>query len=102
MIEPDDRITPAYAKEDGVDFVPMKTWKAFLVQLLNSWCTTCDYVLLTYTLEKHYVSFAFCRSSHEMHSVDLAAYWLMQDCLPLSNMDNQTYIGLELQKQTYR
>ena len=25
----------AYTKEDGVDFVPMKTWKAFLVQLLN-------------------------------------------------------------------
>ena len=34
-IEPDDRTTPAYTKEDGVDFVPMKTWKAFLVQLLN-------------------------------------------------------------------
>ena len=32
---PDDRKTPAYAWEDGVDFVPMKTWKAFLVQLLN-------------------------------------------------------------------
>lgn len=32
---PDDRQTPAYAREDGVDFVPMKTWKAFLVQLLN-------------------------------------------------------------------
>ena len=32
---PDDRRTPAYAREDGVDFVPMKTWKAFLVQLLN-------------------------------------------------------------------
>ena len=35
MIEPDDRITPAYTREDGVDFVPMKTWKAFLIQLLN-------------------------------------------------------------------
>lgn len=35
VFEPDDRITPAFAKEDGVDFVPMKTWKAFLVQLLN-------------------------------------------------------------------
>ena len=35
LFEPDDRITPAFAKEDGVDFVPMKTWKAFLVQLLN-------------------------------------------------------------------
>ena len=32
---PDNRRTPAYAREDGVDFVPMKTWKAFLVQLLN-------------------------------------------------------------------
>lgn len=24
---PDDRETPAYAKQDGVDYVPMKTWK---------------------------------------------------------------------------
>ncbi len=32
---PDDRTTPAYTREDGVDYVPMKTWKAFLVQLLN-------------------------------------------------------------------
>ena len=32
---PDDRKTPAYAKQDGVDFIPMPTWKAFLVQLLN-------------------------------------------------------------------
>ena len=32
---PDDRETPAYRLQDGVDFVPMKTWKAFLVQLLN-------------------------------------------------------------------
>ncbi|MBE6014207.1 MAG: carbon starvation protein A [Lachnospiraceae bacterium] len=32
---PDDRMTPAYAKADGVDFVPLKTGKAFLVQLLN-------------------------------------------------------------------
>ncbi len=32
---PDDRKTPAYAKRDGVDFLPMPTWKAFLVQLLN-------------------------------------------------------------------
>ena len=35
VFAPDDRRTPAYVKEDGVDFVPMKTWKAFLVQLLN-------------------------------------------------------------------
>ena len=32
---PDGRKTPAYTRQDGVDFVPMKTWKAFLVQLLN-------------------------------------------------------------------
>ena len=32
---PDDRKTPAYTKQDGVDFLPMPTWKAFLVQLLN-------------------------------------------------------------------
>ena len=31
----DDRETPAIAANDGVDCVPMKTWKAFLVQLLN-------------------------------------------------------------------
>lgn len=31
----DDRQTPAIAVNDGVDCVPMKTWKAFLVQLLN-------------------------------------------------------------------
>ena len=32
---PDDRQTPAIAFNDGVDCVPMKPWKAFLVQLLN-------------------------------------------------------------------
>lgn len=32
---PDDRETPAIAINDGVDCVPMKTWKAFLVQFLN-------------------------------------------------------------------
>ncbi len=31
----DDRLTPAMQSPDGVDRVPMKTWKAFLVQLLN-------------------------------------------------------------------
>nr|WP_330379695.1 carbon starvation protein A [Butyrivibrio sp. AE2032] len=35
IFSPDDRTTPAYTKQDGVDFIPMKTWKAFLVQLLN-------------------------------------------------------------------
>ncbi len=32
---PDDRQTPAYALQDGVDYVPMPTWKVFLIQLLN-------------------------------------------------------------------
>ena len=32
---PDDRETPAYARQDGVDYIPMPTWKTFLVQLLN-------------------------------------------------------------------
>ena len=32
---PDERKTPAFTKQDGVDFIPMPTWKAFLVQLLN-------------------------------------------------------------------
>ena len=31
----DGRQTPAVAINDGVDCVPMKTWKAFLIQLLN-------------------------------------------------------------------
>ena len=32
---PDDRTTPAVAINDGVDCVPIKTWKALLIQLLN-------------------------------------------------------------------
>jgi carbon starvation protein CstA len=35
VFAPDGRQTPAYAKQDGVDFIPLPTWKAFLVQLLN-------------------------------------------------------------------
>ena len=31
----DDRQTPALVHGDGVDFVPMPVWKAFLIQLLN-------------------------------------------------------------------
>lgn len=31
----DDRPTPAIASPDGIDRVPIKTWKAFLIQLLN-------------------------------------------------------------------
>ena len=35
VFAPDGRRTPAVAVNDGVDCVPMKPWKAFLVQLLN-------------------------------------------------------------------
>ena len=35
VFEPDDRMTPAIAIIDGVDYVPMPTWKVFLIQLLN-------------------------------------------------------------------
>ena len=35
IFAPDDRQTPAIAVNDGVDCVPLKRWKAFLVQLLN-------------------------------------------------------------------
>jgi carbon starvation protein CstA len=30
-----DRKTPAYTMEDGVDFVPLKPWRIFLIQVLN-------------------------------------------------------------------
>ncbi len=29
------RITPAVSKADGVDFIPMPTWKVFMIQFLN-------------------------------------------------------------------
>ena len=32
---PDGRDTPAIAVNDGVDFVPMPTWKVFMIQVLN-------------------------------------------------------------------
>jgi len=32
---PDERKTPAYTKNDGVDFVPMPKWKNTLINLLN-------------------------------------------------------------------
>jgi len=35
VFRPDERPTPAAARPDGVDYVPMKTWRVFLVQLLN-------------------------------------------------------------------
>lgn len=35
VFRPDGRETPAIASPDGVDRVPMKKWRSFLVQLLN-------------------------------------------------------------------
>lgn len=35
VFAPDDRVTPAVSENDGVDFMPVKTWKALLIQLLN-------------------------------------------------------------------
>ena len=35
IFAPDDRKTPAIAINDGVDCVPMRKWRAFLIQLLN-------------------------------------------------------------------
>ena len=32
---PDDRETPAFSKQDGVDYVPMRGWKNALINLLN-------------------------------------------------------------------
>lgn len=32
---PDDRKTPAFTKQDGVDYVPMPKWKNSLINLLN-------------------------------------------------------------------
>lgn len=32
---PDDRTTPAVSNMDGVDFLPMSTWKIFMIQFLN-------------------------------------------------------------------
>lgn len=35
IFHPDNRKTPAYTQNDGVDFVPLKLWKSYLIQLLN-------------------------------------------------------------------
>lgn len=35
IFNPDDRKTPAVEVNDGVDCVPISTWRAFLIQLLN-------------------------------------------------------------------
>lgn len=32
---PDDRVTPAVAKADGLDFIALPNWKVFMIQFLN-------------------------------------------------------------------
>ena len=32
---PDNRPTPAYRLQDGMDYIPMPTWKIFMIQFLN-------------------------------------------------------------------
>ena len=35
IFAPDDRKTPALTKTDGVDYIPLPTWKIFMIQFLN-------------------------------------------------------------------
>lgn len=35
IFAPDDRQTPALTKADGVDYIPLPTWKIFMIQFLN-------------------------------------------------------------------
>lgn len=35
MFGPTDKPTPALTKTDGVDYIPLPTWKVFMIQLLN-------------------------------------------------------------------
>ena len=32
---PDDRVTPAVAKADGMDYIVLPSWKVFMIQFLN-------------------------------------------------------------------
>ena len=35
MFGPDDRVTPAVAKADGIDYIVLPNWKVFMIQFLN-------------------------------------------------------------------
>lgn len=35
IVKPDDRVAPCYLKSDGVDFVPMKTWRNSMLNLIS-------------------------------------------------------------------
>ena len=36
IFQPDNRKTPAFTKCDNVDFMPLPTWKIFMIQLISS------------------------------------------------------------------
>ena len=31
----DSRQTPCYTRQDGIDYIPMPTWKVYMIQFLN-------------------------------------------------------------------
>ena len=35
IFAPDDRVTPAISKADGIDYIALPTWKVFMIQFLN-------------------------------------------------------------------
>ena len=35
VFAPDDRVTPAVAKADGIDYIVLPNWKIFMIQFLN-------------------------------------------------------------------
>ena len=35
VFRPDDRVTPAVAKADGLDYIALPNWKVFMIQFLN-------------------------------------------------------------------
>ena len=35
VFAPDDRVTPAVSKADGIDYIALPTWKVFMIQFLN-------------------------------------------------------------------
>ena len=35
VMAPDDRVTPAVAKADGLDYIVLPNWKVFMIQFLN-------------------------------------------------------------------
>ena len=35
VVAPDDRVTPAISKADGLDYIALPNWKVFMIQFLN-------------------------------------------------------------------